>query len=153
MYLCEDVFNFDFEQNCICICLTPFTFVKIVFLFELNCGLQMLNRHQHILITDLSFVFDGQILFDDVFPTLQKQTQVMRVGSELKLQVGILPILLKKYRIDITFFYYLFQSFKTDRSFKSLFNHSFIEVLNPNKIYFNVFRFCFYVHVDQHTWD
>jgi hypothetical protein len=48
------------------------------------------------LITDLSFVFDGQILFDDVFPTLQKQTQVMRVGSELKLQVGILPILLKK---------------------------------------------------------
>ncbi len=38
MYLCEDVFNFDFEQNCICIWLIPFTFVKIVFVFELNWG-------------------------------------------------------------------------------------------------------------------
>ncbi len=38
MYLFEDVVNFDFEQNCICICLIPFTFAKIVFVFELNCG-------------------------------------------------------------------------------------------------------------------
>ena len=38
MYLCEVVANFDFEQNCICICLIPFTFFKIVFVFELNCG-------------------------------------------------------------------------------------------------------------------